>query len=67
MAEIWDGLFWRFMNDHRTFFLQNPRLGMLVNTFDKMDEEKKKILLNNAQSFLDKLDSELLQDEMKRT
>jgi deoxyribodipyrimidine photolyase-related protein len=55
------------MNDHRTFFLQNPRLGMLVNTFDKMDEEKKKILLNNAQSFLDKLDSELLQDEMKRT
>jgi deoxyribodipyrimidine photolyase-related protein len=65
--EIWDGLFWRFMNDHRTFFLQNPRLGMLVNTFDKMDEEKKKILLNNAQSFLDKLDSELLQDEMKRT
>jgi len=64
---IWDGLFWRFMNDHRTFFLQNPRLGMLVNTFDKMDEEKKKILLNNAQSFLDKLDSELLQDEMKRT
>jgi deoxyribodipyrimidine photolyase-related protein len=65
--EIWDGLFWRFMNDHRTFFLQNPRLGMLVNTFDKMDEEKKKILLNNAQSFLDKLDSELLQDEMKRS
>jgi deoxyribodipyrimidine photolyase-related protein len=65
--EIWDGLFWRFMNDHRTFFLQNPRLGMLVNTFDKMDEEKKKILLNNAQSFLDKLDRELLQDELKRT
>jgi deoxyribodipyrimidine photolyase-related protein len=65
--EIWDGLFWRFMSKHRKFFLQNPRLGMLVNTFDKMDKEKKKNLLDNAQFFLDKLDSELLQDEMKRT
>jgi hypothetical protein len=40
---------------------------MLVNTFDKMDKEKKKNLLDNAQFFLDKLDSELLQDEMKRS
>jgi deoxyribodipyrimidine photolyase-related protein len=61
--EIWDGLFWRFMSNHRKFFLQNPRLGMLVNTFDKMDDEKKKVLLNNAQFFLDKIDREL--QEMK--
>ena len=27
----WDGLFWSFMNKHRSFFLSNPRLGMLVN------------------------------------
>ena len=32
----WDGLFWRFMHVHRDFFLKNPRLGMLVKTFDKM-------------------------------
>ncbi len=24
---VWDGLFWRFMNSHRDFFLSNPRLG----------------------------------------
>lgn len=49
---IWDGLFWRFMHTHRSFFLQNPRLGMLVNSFDKMDEVKRSTHLANAENFL---------------
>jgi deoxyribodipyrimidine photolyase-related protein len=52
---IWDGLFWRFMHTHRTFFLQNPRLGMLVRTFDKMSDEKKNLHLKNAEEYLFKL------------
>lgn len=50
--QVWDGLFWRFMHVHRDFFLQNPRLGMLVKTFDKMKEEKKKEHLKIAETFL---------------
>lgn len=50
--EIWDGLFWRFMHVHRGFFLQNPRLGMLVGTFDKMPAEKKSKHLAIAETFL---------------
>ena len=49
---VWDGLFWRFMHTHRTFFLKNPRLGMLVNSFDKMGDEKRKTHLKNAEQFL---------------
>ena len=49
---IWDGLFWRFMHVHRDFFLQNPRLGMLVNTFDKMQEEKQTTHLTHAENYL---------------
>ena len=49
---VWDGLFWRFMHVHRDFFLKNPRLGMLVRTFDKMPDEKQKLHLNNAEQFL---------------
>ena len=49
---VWDGLFWRFMHVHREFFLQNPRLGMLVKTFDKMTAIKQKEHLNNAEQFL---------------
>ena len=56
---IWDGLFWRFMNEHRTFFLSNPRIGMLVHTFDKMSSEKQQTHLNNANMFLNNLDKQL--------
>ena len=52
---VWDGLFWRFMHVHRDFFLKNPRLGMLVRTFDKMPDEKQQLHLNNANLFLDSL------------
>jgi deoxyribodipyrimidine photolyase-related protein len=52
---IWDGLFWRFMDKHRDFFLSNPRLGMLIKTFDKMEPKKKKGLLNSAENYLKSL------------
>ncbi|MEY3055928.1 MAG: hypothetical protein RLZZ614_455 [Bacteroidota bacterium] len=55
---IWDGLFWRFMNEHRTFFLSNPRIGMLVHTFDKMSTDKQKTHLDNANNFLIELDNQ---------
>lgn len=53
---IWDGLFWRFMHVHRNFFLQNPRLGMLIKNFDKMPAEKQKAHIAAAEDFLQQLD-----------
>lgn len=49
---VWDGLFWRFMHTHRDFFLQNPRLGMLVRSFDKMPENKRLGHLETAEAYL---------------
>ena len=54
--QTWDGLFWRFMHVHRQFFLQNPRLGMLVRSFDKMDVTKRNTHLANGEAFLQQLD-----------
>lgn len=51
-CEIWDGLFWRFIDKHREFFLKNPRLGMMVRTFDKMNTSKKEYLLEQAENYL---------------
>jgi deoxyribodipyrimidine photolyase-related protein len=56
---IWDGLFWRFMHTHRHFFLKNPRLSMLVKTFDKMPEEKRNEHLRKANEYLKTLDTNL--------
>ena len=53
--KIWDGLFWRFMHKNRSFFSKNPRMGMLLKTFDKMPQEKQFSHLKTAQEFLDGL------------
>jgi deoxyribodipyrimidine photolyase-related protein len=53
--DVWDGLFWRFMDVHRDFFLSNPRLGMLVHTFDKMPDEKRQKHLENGELYLSTL------------
>ncbi len=53
--QVWDALFWRFMHVHRDFFSKNPRLGMLVRSFDKMDKAKQERLLDDAELFLKNL------------
>ena len=50
--EIWDGLFWRFIQVNRDFFSKNPRLNMMVRTLDKMNAERKERLLQKAEGFL---------------
>jgi deoxyribodipyrimidine photolyase-related protein len=54
--QAWDGLFWRFMHVHRSFFEQNPRLGMLLKLFDKMPAQKRQEHLDRAEEFLQSLD-----------
>jgi deoxyribodipyrimidine photolyase-related protein len=51
-CEIWDGLFWNFIDKHRDFFLKNPRLSMMVRTFDKMDPNKRDAHLKKADEYL---------------
>jgi len=38
--ETWDILFWRFIDNHRSFFQGNPRLNMMVRTLDKLSVDK---------------------------
>ena len=52
---IWDALFWNFMDKQRNFFLKNPRMRMLISSFDKMDPSKKEHHLTTADQFLNKL------------
>ncbi|WP_166333780.1 cryptochrome/photolyase family protein [Sphingobacterium chungjuense] len=56
--ETWDALFWRFMHQHRDVLSKNPRLGMLIGTFDKMDSEKRKKHLDLSAAFLRQLSTD---------
>ncbi len=53
--EIWDGLFWRFIDKQQVFFKSNPRLSMMVHLCNKMESEKKKKHLAIANNFLSTL------------
>ena len=53
--EIWDALFWRFLNKNRAVFKSNPRMGMLLNTYDKWPEEKRNAVHATAEHFLQQL------------
>lgn len=48
----WDGLFWRFMDTHRSTFRANPRMGMLLGSLDRMDTQKREGHFKNADAFL---------------
>ncbi len=56
-TEIWDGLFWRFISNHASFFKSNPRTSMMHHTLNRMSDEKRNLHLKNANNFLQKLES----------
>ncbi len=51
-CDILDGLYWRFINKNRIFFKTNHRLNMMVHMFDKIKPERKKDILDKAESFI---------------
>ncbi len=57
--EVWDALFWSFLVKQRAFFQGNPRLAMLLKTYDKWEDSKKELIQNRANDFLRSLDNYL--------
>ncbi|MDM7921660.1 MAG: cryptochrome/photolyase family protein [Pyrinomonadaceae bacterium] len=54
-CDIWDGLYWRFIAEHESFFLANPRLSMMPRLLAKMDAAKRERLINTAENYLKSL------------
>ena len=53
-CDIVDGLYWMFMNDNIAFFKSNPRLAILVNSLDRMNEDRKQMIFDKANDFIEK-------------
>ena len=51
-CDIMDGLYWRFIDKHKDFFLSNPRLSMMVRILEKMNKERKNNIINAANEFI---------------
>ncbi len=49
-------LYWHFLDRHRDRFKGNPRMGNMYRVWDRMDETKRKTVLQEADEWLAKLD-----------
>ncbi|MEP3945700.1 cryptochrome/photolyase family protein [Ascidiaceihabitans sp.] len=48
-------LYWHFLDTHRPRFSKNARMGNMYRTWDRMDEEKRDVILREGQDFLDRM------------
>ncbi len=51
-CDVWDGLYWGFIEDNRDRFAKNPRMSIMVQQLDKLKEERKRIISYRAADFL---------------
>ncbi|MEC7764526.1 MAG: cryptochrome/photolyase family protein [Pseudomonadota bacterium] len=50
-------LYWWFLDRHSQRFRNNPRMDTIYSTWDRMDTDRKRSILRDAQVFLTRLDS----------
>ena len=56
-TEIWDALYWRFIDKYKEFFAENPRLSTMTIHLKKMNKEKLEQHYKIAEEFLNKLNN----------
>ena len=50
-------LYWHFLSRHRDHFSNNPRMGQMYATWDRMDEAKRNVIITEADAWLTRLDA----------
>lgn len=48
-------LYWAFLDRHRDRFEGNPRIAQMYATWDRMNDDKRKQILSEAETFLDRM------------
>ena len=56
-ADTWDGLYWRWIWNHRSELGKNPRWAMMCRAAERIDAAKMETHLANAERFLARLDA----------
>lgn len=54
-CEIWDSLFWRFINKHKSVFAKNPRTGIMTRQLNRMGKSKLRRHIKKSESYLAQL------------
>jgi deoxyribodipyrimidine photolyase-related protein len=51
-CDVWDGLYWSFVADHRDLFAANPRTSMMVRALDRLNHERADRIRTASQAWL---------------
>lgn len=51
-ADTVNGLYWRFIDQHRKVFAENQRMSMMVGMLDRMNTDRKEKLFTAAETFI---------------
>jgi len=52
-----NSLYWHFHVRHRSLLERNPRIGMVYRTWDKMNADHQRLLLDQATQYLNTIES----------
>lgn len=53
-ANVWDGLYWRYIEKHRAVFSKNAKMRSAVQRLDRLDADQRRIMHYRAEDFLNK-------------
>ena len=51
-CDIWDGLYWRFVEKNQERFKKHPKMKLAVSQLEKLDENRRRIISYRAEDFL---------------
>lgn len=51
-SDIWDGLFWQFIEKHKTSLSKHAQLRVMVQRLNRLDPDHKRIIYYRAEDFL---------------
>ena len=54
-CDVLDGLYWLFVNDNKKFFLKQPRLNMMIKTFENISTDRKEVIFCKAKNFIERV------------
>lgn len=53
-CDIWDGLYWRFIERHKEFFATNPRMIIMVRGLENLEAARKSRIFRAADEFIER-------------
>jgi deoxyribodipyrimidine photolyase-related protein len=54
-CDVWDGLYWSFIDRHRDLFAKNPRMSMMAKSVDKLEPARKERIYTAADHFVQRV------------